>query len=319
MSDAVAGVATGARPDTGPAAYSVVERRVMITVVALLLLVATAAWYFTYRGASGPHGGLTGGLAGVGAADGHMDHMQMSASAFLLMWVVMMTGMMLPAVGPVVLAHYSVTRRRGEGLHATVAFVLGYLAAWAAIGVVPLAAYLWFRSLSASAADSRWLPTVAGSVLLVAGAYQFSAWKETCAKACRTPMGFVLTHDFGGGARSAWRSGLVHGAYCIGCCWALTAVLLVMGLMNLVWMAALTLVFIAERHWDHGGLLTRFVGVSFFALGLLVVTFPGLLPDLAGAPSKDRPVPVEHEHHDDALGHLTPAPTLVLPAGSGRV
>lgn len=317
MSEAVTAAGGGARPDTGPAAYSVVERRVMVTVITLMMLAAGVAWFFTYRGATGSHGGMVGGLADVGNTQTHTT----SAPLFLGMWVVMMTGMMLPAVGPVVLAHHSVTRRRGEGPLASVVFVAGYLAAWAAIGVVPLLAYLWFRDLSASAADSRWLPTLAGAVLLLGGAYQFSAWKATCAKACRTPMGFVLSHDFGGGARSAWRSGLVHGAYCIGCCWALTAVLLVMGIMNLIWMAVLTLVFIAERHWDRGALLTRFVGASFLVLGALVIAFPGLLPNLAGGSERRDPAPVEvddehHDHHDTTRGQPGTAPIApYLPGG----
>ncbi|MGH2658811.1 MAG: DUF2182 domain-containing protein [Actinomycetota bacterium] len=83
---------------------------------------------------------------------------------------------------------------------------------WVAIGVVPLAALAGFRHLSAAAVNSRWLPATAGAVIALAGAYQFTPWKALCLRACRSPMWFVLSHDFGGGARSAIRAGSRHRA-----------------------------------------------------------------------------------------------------------
>src|SRR5262249_43410028 len=153
-----------------------------------------------------------------------------------VMWTVMMVAMMLPTVAPMVLAHLSVVRKRGDGIFATVVFVAGYLAVWAASGLVPYVAQIGFSSLTADAAASRWLPLTAGAILVVAGAYQFTAWKQVCLGHCQTPFGFVMTHDFGGGARSALRAGVHHGAFCLGCCWALMTVLFVVGLMNLFWM-----------------------------------------------------------------------------------
>jgi predicted metal-binding membrane protein len=181
-----------------------------------------------------------------------------------------------------VLAHRTVVQRRGEGAWPSVAFVVGYLAVWVAIGVVPLAALAGFRHLSAAAVHSRWLPATAGAVIALAGAYQFTPWKALCLRACRSPMWFVLSHDFGGGARSAIRAGVSHGAYCLGCCWALMSVLVVVGLMNLVWMTVLALVFLAEKNWRHGVGLTRLVGATLLLLGMVVAAVPGLLPRLPG-------------------------------------
>src|SRR5579864_5742371 len=87
---------------------------------------------------------------------------------------------------------------------------------------------------------------------LLAGVYQLTPLKNVCLKACRSPLGFVLTHDFGGGVVSAARAGVSNGLYCLGCCWALMAVLAVLGLMNVAWMAAFAAVFFLEKNWRSG-------------------------------------------------------------------
>jgi predicted metal-binding membrane protein len=193
------------------------------------------------------------------------------------MWVTMMAAMMLPTVAPMVLAHLAIARRRGDGVVPTLVFIGGYLLVWSAIGVVPLAGFMAFAQLDADAAQSRWLPALAGTILVVAGAYQFTSWKRVCFDHCQSPFAFIAAHDFGGGARSALRAGITHGAYCLGCCWALTAVLLVVGLMNLAWMAALIVVFFIEKTWRHGLVLSKVVGIVLIALGIAVVAHPALL------------------------------------------
>jgi predicted metal-binding membrane protein len=205
----------------------------------------------------------------------------MSAALFLGMWVTMMVAMMLPAVAPVVLAHLAIARRRGDGVVPTLAFVGGYLLVWSAIGVVPLAAFIAFGALPEDAAQSRWLPALAGAILAVAGAYQFTDWKRVCLDQCQSPFGFVARHDFDGGVRSALRAGIVHGAYCLGCCWALTMVLLVVGLMNLAWMAGLFALFFAEKTWRHGLLLGKVAGGALVVLGACVAANPALLELIA--------------------------------------
>ena len=127
------------------------------------------------------------------------------------------------------------------------------------------------------------LVRVGGAVILLAGVYQFTPLKSACLRSCRSPMGFIMTHDFGGGTPAAVRAGLSHGLYCLGCCWALMAVLAVVGLMNLAWMAVIAAVFFLEKNWRHGVALTRIVGTACVIGGAAVMIWPNLL-GLVGGP-----------------------------------
>jgi predicted metal-binding membrane protein len=266
------------RPDTPRSAMSLLSRNVTLSVVGVLVGLAAVAWWSTVRQADSMSD-MVSGLGQVGARAPN----DMAIPIFMGMWVAMMVAMMFPTIAPIVLAHRMVVQKRGEGTAPTVAFILGYLVVWSLIGVIPLAGFLGFRNLAADAADSRWLPTVAGVILIGAGAYQFSRWKAACLKACRSPMSFLMTHDWGGGSRSAFKAGVSHGASCLGCCWALMAVLVVVGLMNLVWMAGIALVFLAEKNWKHGIGLTKLIGSALVALGIAVIISPGILPNISGA------------------------------------
>jgi predicted metal-binding membrane protein len=189
--------------------------------------------------------------------------------------------MMLPAIGPVVLAQRMVVRGRGEGALTSVAFVASYLMVWLLIGLVPLLAFLAFRDLPMEAQSSPWLRIVGGSVLVIAGVYQLTPMKDNCLRACRSPLGFFMRHNARGGV-GALRAGAAYGAYCVGSCWALMVVLVVVGLMNLVWMAAIALIFLAEKNWRHGALLTRVAGAGVAALGVAVAAVPSLLSAISG-------------------------------------
>src|SRR5438552_15740884 len=253
-----------------------VGRRVTLTTVSILLVLAAVAWYYTVRQAEAMSGMVTG-LAQIGSG----MPSGIAPPVFLGMWLAMMVAMMFPTIGPMVLAHRVVVRHRAEGWPPTAGFVLGYLFIWTAIGLLPLGAFLAFRNLPATIGLSLWLRLLAGAILLVAGLYQFTPWKSFCLKACRSPFAFILGHDFGGGTRSAFRAGASHGAYCLGCCWALMSVLVVVGLMNLVWMVAVALIFLAEKNWRHAVGLTRVVGVGLLALGLAVIVHPRVLPTVS--------------------------------------
>jgi hypothetical protein len=188
---------------------------------------------------------------------------------------------------------------------------------------VPLACFLAFRELTAEAARSQWLPMLAGLIIVGAGAYQFTGWKATCLRWCRTPIGFVMTHDFGAGSRGAFRAGLAHGGFCLGCCWALMSVLVAVGFMNLVWMAALSLIFLAEKNWSHGVGLTRVVGTAMVVLGLAVALEPKVLPEISEAPptptastSSLRQGSYPSLSSRQKQASITPAPRLCLRAGS---
>ena len=266
------------RGDTPRSAMSLWPGRVTLIVVGWLVGLAGIAWWTTVRQANS----MSDMVSGLGQVGGRAPN-DMTIPVFMGMWVGMMVAMMLPTVAPVVLAHRMVVQRRGEGNAPTFAFIAGYLIVWSLIGVIPLVGFLAFRDLAADAADSRWLPTVAGVVLVGAGTYQFTRWKAACLKACRSPMSFLMTHDFGGGSRSALKAGLSHGMYCLGCCWALMAVLVIVGLMNLVWMAGIALVFLAEKNWKRGIGLTKLVGAGLVGLGLAVIIWPDILPAVSGA------------------------------------
>ena len=223
-------------------------------IVAALLACAAVAWLITIRQA---------GSMGTGGVR------MMSAGLFLVTWLVMMVAMMFPSVAPMTLAFASVTRSRGEGYLPTAAFVLGYILVWAVSGLVPLAVlqaldHIWMTPPS-------WLPRLGGAVIVIAGIYQFTPLKVTCLGACRSPLGFILTHDFGGGPPAAVRAGMSHGLYCLGCCWALMAVLAVLGLMNIAWMALFAAIFFIEKNVRFGEVVPRLVGAACIIGGLVIV------------------------------------------------
>jgi predicted metal-binding membrane protein len=203
----------------------------------------------------------------------------LGAGLFLVTWLVMMVAMMFPSVAPITLAFASVTRSRGEGYLPAAIFVLGYIAVWAVAGLVPLGVLQALNQIWMT--PPSWLPRAGGAVIVLAGLYQFSPLKNTCLGACRSPLGFVMTHDFGGGAPAAARAGAWHGLYCLGCCWALMAVLAVIGLMNIAWMAVIAAIFFIEKNVRRGELLPRVVGVVCIVGGLAIVMWPVLL----GAPT----------------------------------
>lgn len=269
--------AAAARPDTPRSAYQVLERRATGATLFVLLGLSGLAWWATTQRAHDMNG-MVQGLAQVGAA---MPY-DMSAGVFLAMWVTMMVAMMFPSVAPIVLLHRMVIRRRGGGVAPTAVFVAGYLLVWTAIGVVPLALLVSFRHLPNA---TGWAPRTSGAVLVVAGLYQFTRWKQTCQRACRSPLTFLATHDFGRRWHGTLRAGTSHGAYCLGCCWALMAVLFTVGLMNLVWMAVIAGVFVLEKNSRHVAALTSVVGTAVTALGVAILIHPAVLTSITSSGS----------------------------------
>jgi predicted metal-binding membrane protein len=275
----------GADRDTPGAVLGLLERRVTVGTIVALVALAVIAWGLTLQQAAGMSDMVTG-LAQVGS---RMSN-PMTAPVFMLMWLTMMVAMMFPTIAPMVLAHRLVVMHRGDGAWPSVAFVLGYIAVWTAIGLVPLALFLGFRDLPDDHPILPWLPRISGIVLLIAGLYQFTPWKRICLRACRTPLSFMMTHNFGSGAPGALRAGVSHGAYCLGCCWALMTVLVVVGLMNLVWMALLALIFLVEKNWRYGLQINRVVGSAIALLGVAVLLFPDVLGIVSGVASPAAPL-----------------------------
>ena len=184
-------------PNTPGAVLGMVERRVTLGTIAALVGLAAVAWVLTAQQALSMSDMVTG-LAQVGT---HMPN-PMTAPVFMLMWLTMMIAMMFPTIAPMVVAHRLVVVHRGEGPVPLLAFVLGYIAVWTTIGLVPLAVFMAFRDLPDDAAIVPLLPRISGAVLVVAGLYQFTPWKRLCLRACRTPLSFIMTHNFGSGTGS---------------------------------------------------------------------------------------------------------------------
>ena len=153
--------------------------------------------------------------------------------AVFIMWAVMMAAMMLPTAMPMVTVFATLNRRRSEAAR-TVAFVAGYVALWTAFGAAATAAQwaLQARGLLSPMIVSM-SPALSAALLMIAGVFQFTPLKQACLRACRSPLGFLLT-DWRDGLWGAARMGLRHGLYCLGCCWALMALLFVGGAMNLL-------------------------------------------------------------------------------------
>lgn len=196
--------------------------------------------------------------------------MEISIPVYLATWVTMLAAMMLPATAPLALAYGRVTQARGGGRLTALPFTAGYLVLWTAAGLIPLAVFIWSRGLVAGMTASPLGPLALSGVLVGAGLYQLSPWKATCLRACRSPIGFVIGHDFDSGARGGLLAGAAHGAFCLGCCWALMVVLTVAGLMSLLWMAGLSLLILAEKNWSRGPGLARIAGAAMIVGGILV-------------------------------------------------
>ncbi|MFI6150730.1 DUF2182 domain-containing protein [Streptomyces sp. NPDC051109] len=267
---------------TGPGVL--LPRRELAFAWILLTLLAALAWALTvaqYRE--------------MGTGSGTMG---MALSPFLLLWVVMMAAMMLPSVAPVAVTWVRAIGRTSAGpvrVVRTGEFLLGYLLAWTAFGLVAyglLAAT--DRLLDAYPAAGRW---IGAGVFLLAAVQQFGPLKSVCLRHCRSPMFQLLRYSrFRPRARDL-RVGAHHGTYCVGCCWGLMIILIPLGVMNVAAMAGLSAVIFLEKLWRQGPWLAWAVGAAFLALALLAPFHDWLLPGL-----ETSYVPMDPDHMDQMLG-----------------
>lgn len=197
---------------------------------------------------------------------------------FMAMWVAMMVAMMFPAAAPMVLMY---GRMRRSDPVSVALFTGSYIALWFTFGVL---AYLLSVMVESAASDSEWVAMNwgrAGGVLLVlAGVYQLTPLKDTCLRHCRSPLSFVMTR-WRHGRHGAVRMGLVHGLYCMGCCWLLFLILIPLGVMNVAAMVAVALVVFAEKAVPHGRDIGRLAAIVLIGLGIAVAAHPSLLPTVA--------------------------------------
>ena len=194
--------------------------------------------------------------------------------ALVIMWAVMMVAMMTPAAAPMILMFATIHRRRtAEGRPATptAIFVLGYLVIWTIYSVVAALAQAGLHAAALlSPAMPATSPLLAGGLLVAAGVFQWTPLKRACLAACRSPLSFLMT-GWREGRAGAFAMGLRHGLYCLGCCWALMALLFVAGVMNLLWVAIIAVAVLVEKVVPRGDLVGRFAGVALVVAGVLLV------------------------------------------------
>ena len=186
------------------------------------------------------------------------------------MWAVMMVGMMSASAGPVLLLFAGLQARRGERQVplAVLLFGLGYIAVWVGFSVcAALAQWALHEAALLSSTMAATSPLLGGAVLVAAGAYQLTPAKGACLRHCQSPLGFLLSH-WREGASGALQMGVRHGAYCLGCCWALMGVLFAVGVMNLAWVAAISAFVLLEKTGRSGAQVARVGGVAMMAWGI---------------------------------------------------
>lgn len=199
---------------------------------------------------------------------------------FLVSWQLMTAAMMLPSSLPLVRLFWTTSQQPW----AFAAFLGGYAVVWGAFGVAAFAGDGLLHELvhALPALEERpWL--VGGSVLVAAGAFQFTKLKEACLDQCRHP-GVFLMRKYRRGSDAAFRLGRDHGVFCLGCCWALMLVMFAAGFANLAWMAVLAAVTAYEKIGRHGRRLTPVLGVALAGWGAVVLAHPGWLPTSLGGP-----------------------------------
>lgn len=234
------------------------------------LLVASAwaslwLWQASPYGRFLHHGDWTqAGLAGSLCSALPGGEATLAALLYLGGWMLMTSAMMLPTALPLVEVFRRLTARRADRGRLLALLVAGYLVAWAGFG---LAAHLLDAGVHAAAAGSLWMVAngwaVGAGVLGLAGLFQFSAFKRRCLDACRSPLSFALGHWRGRAeGRQAFLLGLHHGAFCVGCCWALMLLTFVLGLGSVGWMLAIGAVMAAEKNLPWGRRLSAPLGVA---------------------------------------------------------
>jgi predicted metal-binding membrane protein len=285
------------------AALDALLKRDRVVVAAALVLLTLLAWgyvlwlsaHMMIPASSMPSAAASpGGMAGMDMSSAMSPANAMAAAiapAFRVwapadfvfifaMWSVMMVGMMTPSVAPMILLYAAVGRKAAENaapFAPTGWFLAGYILVW--IGFSALATCAQWALTSVALLTPMMVTSSAalGGLLLVGvGLYQWTPLKETCLRSCQAPLGFLMAH---GGFRreplGALRLGMAHGGYCLGCCFALMALLFVGGIMNVLWIAALTILVLLEKVLPAGLFAARISGTLIAAAGVWLLVGVG--------------------------------------------
>jgi len=254
---------------------------IQVGLVGMLVALAALAWAIT-------NGQMAGMDAGPGTDPGALGF-------FIGVWVVMMAAMMFPSIAPMVLMYVRMQdgrRERGQRVAAgaTTLFVGGYLVAWTAAGLVGYGLFELGRAASGDVFSwDNAGPYLAGGIVLAAALYQLTPLKDVCLRHCRSPFMFLMTF-WKPGRIGALRMGVVHGGWCVGCCWALMAALFALGVMSLGWMALIAALIAVEKLLPWKALANRGIAVILLALGISVASTPASVPGLTipGSPKAMR-------------------------------
>jgi predicted metal-binding membrane protein len=252
---------------------------IRLGLIGTLVLLAAVAWFVT-------DDRMAGMDMGPGTDPGTLGF-------WVTAWVVMMAAMMFPSIAPMVVMYARIQEGKREAgqappFGATAIFVAGYLLVWSTAGLVGYAILSLGHELSPGflAWDAAG-PYVAGGVILAAAVYQLTPLKDVCLTKCRSPFAFLLT-AWRPGRIGALRMGLEHGGWCVGCCWALMAALIALGVMSVGWMVFIAALIATEKLFPLKGLANRSIAVLLAVLGLAVAFAPEQVPGLT-VPDDDGP------------------------------
>ena len=253
--------------------------RAQMAIVLSLAGVTALAWVYLLV--------LAGSMSSMGSGDADMTGTVMILRPWtmvdgvfmFLMWAIMMVGMMLPSAAPMTLLYAGMVckaERQGTPMAPTAAFVAGYLAMWCLFSVgATLAQWGLHEAAMLSPMMVANSQVLGAALLMMAGVFQLTPWKAVCLDHCRSPAHFIARH-WRSGASGAFRLGLHHGAFCLGCCWALMGLLFVGGVMNLLWIAGITIFVFLEKVLPVGVWANRFgwfagFGLILSGIGVLVI------------------------------------------------
>ena len=196
------------------------------------------------------------------------------AISMFLMWWLMMIAMMTPSAAPTLLLFHNLKKIGSEGKKAlsyTYLFLFGYLIIWAIFSLIACIIHKFFDTSSITDAAMMQLKSVqfSGILLITAGVYQFTPLKNACLERCRTPIDFLSSNNRKG-AKGSFIMGAHHGLFCLGCCWALMALLFVGGVMNLFWITGLALYVLIEKIIIQARWLDKIMGLILIIFGIFL-------------------------------------------------
>jgi predicted metal-binding membrane protein len=242
-----------------------------VGLIAGLLGLALVGWLITDRRMAGMDAGPGTDLGTLGF--------------YITAWVVMMAAMMFPSIAPMVLVYRMIERRRRDHPGAaargsTSLFVAGYLASWTVFGLLAYTIFVGVRSFSIGAFSwHRGGPYLAGGVLLAAAIYQLTPAKDACLRRCRGPLQF-LSQAWRDGPIGAFRMGIEHGGWCVGCCWALMGALFALGIMSVGWMVFVAALIAIEKLLPWKVPANRTIAAVLTGLAVAVALVPANVPGL---------------------------------------